>query len=54
MAKDQIYSSVIRLNTEDAQNKMEDLKKRVQDLVALRDTIDRKKDSGYYKTVSQL
>lgn len=25
MAKDQIYSSVIRLNTEDAQNKMEDL-----------------------------
>ncbi len=28
MAKDQIYSSVIRLNTEDAQNKMEDLKKR--------------------------
>jgi len=53
MAKDQIYSSVIRLNTEDAQNKMEDLKKRVQDLVALRDTIDKKKDSGYYKTVSQ-
>jgi len=53
MAKDQIYSSVIRLNTEDAQNKMEDLKKRVQDLVALRDTIDKKKDSGYYKSVSK-
>ena len=53
MAKDQIYSSVIRLNTEDAQNKMEDLKKKVQDLVALRDTIDKKKDSGYYKSVSQ-
>ena len=53
MAKDQIYSSVIRLNTEDAQNKMEDLKKRVRDLVALRDTIDKKKDSGYYKAVSQ-
>lgn len=51
--KDQIYSSVIRLNTEDAQNKMEDLKKRIQDLVALRDTIDKKKDSGYYKSVSQ-
>ena len=53
MAKDNIYSSVIRLNTEDAQNKMEDLKKRVQDLVALRDTIDKKKDSGYYKSVSK-
>ena len=53
MAKDQIYSSVIRLNTEDAQNKMEDLKKRVQDLVALRDSIDKKKDSGYYKSVSK-
>lgn len=53
MVKDQIYSSVIRLNTEDAQNKMEDLKKRVQDLVALRDTIDKKKDSGYYKSVSK-
>ena len=53
MAKDQIYSSVIRLNTEDAQNKMEDLKKRVQDLVALRDTIDKKKDSSYYKSVSK-
>lgn len=53
MAKDHIYSSVIRLNTEDAQNKMEDLKKRVQDLVALRDTIDKKKDSGYYKSVSK-
>lgn len=53
MAKDQIYSSVIRLNTEDAKNKMEDLKKRVQDLVALRDTIDKKKDSGYYKSVSK-
>lgn len=53
MAKDQIYSSVIRLNTEDAKNKMEDLKKRVQDLVALRDTIDKKKDSGYYKEVSR-
>ena len=53
MAKDQIYSSVIRLNTEDARNKMEDLKKRVQDLVALRDTIDKKKDSGYYKSVSK-
>lgn len=53
MSKDQIYSSVIRLNTEDAQNKMEDLKKRVQDLVALRDTIDKKKDSGYYKSVSK-
>lgn len=53
MAKDQIYSSVIRLNTEDAQNKMEDLKKRVQDLVSLRDTIDKKKDSGYYKSVSK-
>ena len=46
MAKDQIYSSVIRLNTE--QNKMEDLKKRIQDLVALRDTIDKKKDSGMF------
>ena len=53
MAKDQIYSSVIRLNTEDAQNKMEDLKRKVQDLVALRDTIDKKKDSGYYKEVSR-
>ena len=53
MTKDQIYSSVIRLNTEDAQNKMEDLKKRVRELVALRDTIDKKKDSGYYKAVSQ-
>ena len=53
MAKDEIYRSVIRLNTEDAQNKMEDLKKRVQDLVALRDTIDKKKDSGYYKSVSK-
>ena len=53
MANDQIYKSVIRLNTEDAQNKMEDLKKRVQDLVALRDTIDKKKDSGYYKSVSK-
>ena len=53
MPKAETYSSVIRLNTEDAQNKMEDLKKRVQDLVALRDTIDKKKDSGYYKSVSQ-
>lgn len=53
MAKEQIYSSVIRLNTVDAQNKMEDLKKRVQDLVALRDSIDKKKDSGYYKSVSK-
>ena len=53
MSNDQIFSSVIRLNTEEAKNKMEDLKKRVQDLVALRDTIDKKKDSGYYKAVSQ-
>ncbi len=53
MSKEQIYSSVIRLNTEDAKNKMEDLKKRVQDLVALRDTIDKKKDSGYYKDISK-
>ncbi len=53
MSKEQVYSSVIRLNTEDAKNKMEDLKKRVQDLVALRDTVDKKKDSGYYKEISK-
>ena len=53
MAKDQIYSSVIRLNTEDAKNKMEDLKKRIQELKAARDAVDKKKDPGYFKILTK-
>lgn len=53
MTKDQIYSSVIRLNTEDAKNKMDDLKRRIQELTAARDAVDKKKEPGYYKMLSK-